>query len=71
MDYQHIGQYNSLVFKDYCFSTTWDYFREVSPDGRIAVFANPENETTLMSLKTGQLARLPSWEFIGWMPVDQ
>jgi len=71
MDYQHIGQYGSLPFTDYCFSMTQDYFRGVSPDGRIAVFeSDTKNEITLMNIETGKLVRLPGWKFMGWRSID-
>lgn len=65
MDYQHVGQDNSLVFKDYCFSMAESFFLAVSIDGRIAFFESKLNdEIILINLETGYLSRLPGWNFL-------
>jgi len=56
---------NSLIFTDYCFTTTGYQFKGFSPDGRIVVFASDE-ENVFLNLQTGYMARLADWKFIGW-----
>lgn len=66
-DYQNVvtDQIDYLVFTDYCFTMTDEYFIDVSPDGLIAVFGSDRN-IVLLNLETGNMSRLSNWSYIGW-----